>query len=178
MAVIFKKWRTRGGQNRAQDFFEDCRSGARGCFLECCSGAVPKLEGNFPNPVIAANLWLTTGGGYVAQPDYKDRRSVEWNLQVQQQLTPTALLQPWLCWFQEHTRLKYAGFANTANHASPAGTPHLRRFLSHEVSVAPEPPCSHSETPRVSVSQAPRRQMTPKSRAPPAKLSEGRHPTL
>jgi hypothetical protein len=83
---------------------------------------ITSLEGNFPNPVVAATPWLTTGGGYVTQPNYKDQRSVEWNLQVQQQLAPTTLFSLGYAG-SKSTRLNYTGFANTANHASPAGTP-------------------------------------------------------
>ena len=52
---------------------------------------ITNLVGNFPNPVVAPSPWLTIGGGYVSQPNYKDQRAVEWNLQVQQQLAPTTL---------------------------------------------------------------------------------------
>jgi hypothetical protein len=83
---------------------------------------ITNLEDNFPNPVVAATPWLTTGGGYVTEPDYKDQRSVEWNLQVQQQLAPTTLFSLGYAG-SKSTRLNYTGFANTANHASPAGTP-------------------------------------------------------
>ena len=83
---------------------------------------ITSLEGNFPNPVVAATPWLTTGGGYVAQPNYKDQRAVEWNVQVQQQLAPTSLFSLGYAG-SKSTRLNYTGFANTASHASPAGTP-------------------------------------------------------
>lgn len=79
------------------------------------------LEGNFPNPVVAASPWLTIGGGYTSQPNYKDQRAVEWNLQVQQQLAPTTLFSLGYAG-SKSTRLNYTGFANAAQHASPAGT--------------------------------------------------------
>jgi len=84
--------------------------------------AITSLEGNFPNPVIATSPWLTTGGGYVTQPGYKDQRSVEYNLQVQQQLTASMLFSLGYAG-SKSTRLDYTGFANTAQHPSPAGTP-------------------------------------------------------
>jgi hypothetical protein len=83
---------------------------------------ITSLEGNFPNPVVAASPWLTTGGGYVTQPGYKDQRAVEWNLQVQQQLAPTTLLTLGYAG-SKSTRLDYTGYANAAQQASPAGTP-------------------------------------------------------
>jgi Carboxypeptidase regulatory-like domain len=84
--------------------------------------AITSLEGNFPNPVVAASPWLTTGGGYVAQPGYKDQRSVEWNLQVQQQLSPTTLFSLGYAG-SKSTRLNFTGFANAAQQPSPNGTP-------------------------------------------------------
>jgi hypothetical protein len=83
--------------------------------------SITSLEGNFPSPVIAANPWLTTGGGYVSEPNFKDQRSVEWNLQLQQQLATSTLLTLGYAG-SKSTRLDYTGFANTAQHASPAGT--------------------------------------------------------
>ncbi len=84
--------------------------------------AITSLEGNFPNPVVAASPWLTTGGGYVAAPGYKDQRSVEWNLQVQQQLSATTLLSLGYAG-SKSTRLNFTGFANAAQQPSPNGTP-------------------------------------------------------
>ena len=83
---------------------------------------ITSLEGNFPNPVIAPTPWLTTGGGYVSEPGYKDQRSVEFNVQVQQQLGPTTLFSLGYAG-SKSTRLNYTGFANAAQQASPAGTP-------------------------------------------------------
>jgi Carboxypeptidase regulatory-like domain len=83
---------------------------------------ITSLEGNFPNPVIASSPWLTTGGGYVSQPNFKDQRAVEYNLQVQQQLGPTTLFSLGYAG-SKSTRLDYTGYANAAQHASPAGTP-------------------------------------------------------
>ncbi len=82
---------------------------------------ITNLEGSFPDPVVAPSPWLTSGN-YVSQPDYKDQRSVEWNLQVQEQLAPTALFSLGYAG-SKSTRLNYTGFANAANRASnPANT--------------------------------------------------------
>jgi hypothetical protein len=83
---------------------------------------ITRLEGNFPSPVVAASPWLTTGGGYVQQPGYSDQRSVEWNLQVQQQLSGTQLFTLGYAG-SKSTRLNFTGFANAAQHPSPNGTP-------------------------------------------------------
>ncbi|HZY63747.1 MAG TPA: carboxypeptidase regulatory-like domain-containing protein [Edaphobacter sp.] len=81
---------------------------------------ITNLEGNFPNPVVAPSPWLTSGS-YVSQPNYKDQRSVEWNLQVQQQLAPTTLFSLGYAG-SKSTRLNYTGFANAARHASNPAT--------------------------------------------------------
>ncbi len=83
--------------------------------------SITNLVGNFPNPVVAPSPWLTIGGGYVSQPNYKDQRAVEWNLQVQQQLAPTTLFSLGYAG-SKSTRLNYTGFANAAQHASNSAT--------------------------------------------------------
>jgi len=82
---------------------------------------ITNLEGNFPNPVVASSPWLTIGGGYTSQPNYKDQRAVEWNLQVQQQLQPTTIFSLGYAG-SKSTRLNYTGFANAAQHASNSAT--------------------------------------------------------
>jgi hypothetical protein len=83
---------------------------------------ITNLEGNFPNPVIAANPWLTTGGGYVSQPGFKDQRTVEYNLQLQQQIGSTTLFSLGYAG-SKSTRLDFTGYANAAQIPSPNGTP-------------------------------------------------------
>ncbi len=83
---------------------------------------ITSLEGNFPNPVVAPSPWLTTGGGYVSQPGYKDQRAVEWNVQIQQQLASTTLFTLGYAG-SKSTRLNFTGYANSAPRPSPAGTP-------------------------------------------------------
>jgi Carboxypeptidase regulatory-like domain len=82
---------------------------------------VTNLEGNFPNPVVASSPWLTIGGGYTSQPNYKDQRAVEWNLQVQQQLAPTTIFTLGYAG-SKSTRLNYTGFANAAQRATNSTT--------------------------------------------------------
>lgn len=83
---------------------------------------ITSLEGNFPNPVIAATPWLSTGGGYVSAPNFKDQRAVEYNLQVQQQVGANSVFTLGYAG-SKSTRLDFTGFANAASHPSPAGTP-------------------------------------------------------
>jgi hypothetical protein len=84
---------------------------------------ITSLEGNFPNPVVAATPWLTTGGGYVSQPGYSDQRAVEYNLQVQQQIGPSTIFVLGYAG-SKSTRLNFTGYANAAQHASSITTPH------------------------------------------------------
>jgi hypothetical protein len=83
---------------------------------------ITSLEGNFPNPVIAATPWLTTGGGYVSAPNFKDQRAVEYNLQIQQQAGAKGVFSLGYVG-SKSTRLPFTGFANAASQASPTGTP-------------------------------------------------------
>jgi hypothetical protein len=83
---------------------------------------ITNLEGNFPNPVIAATPWLTTGGGYVSDPSFKDQRAVEYNLQVQQQVGTNSVFTLGYAG-SKSTRLDFTGYANAASQPSPAGTP-------------------------------------------------------
>lgn len=83
---------------------------------------ITQLEGNFPNPVIAATPWLSTGGGYVSAPNFSDQRAVEYNLQVQQQAGPKGLFSIGYAG-SKSTRLPFTGYANAASQPSPSSTP-------------------------------------------------------
>jgi hypothetical protein len=72
--------------------------------------SITSLEGN-PNPVVAPSPWTSNGGGYVQAPGYSDQRSVEWNLQVQQQFSNTQLFTLGYAG-SKSTRLNFTGFAN------------------------------------------------------------------
>jgi len=56
---------------------------------------------------------MRIGFPYASQPNYKDQRAVEWNLQVQQQLEPTTVFSLGYAG-SKSTRLNYTGFANAA----------------------------------------------------------------
>ncbi|MBS1823422.1 MAG: carboxypeptidase regulatory-like domain-containing protein [Acidobacteria bacterium] len=81
---------------------------------------ITSLAGNFPNPVIAASPWLTSA--YMTAPDYSDARSHQYNLEVQQQLTPSIIFMVGYAG-SKNDRLSYSGKINAARQASPAGTP-------------------------------------------------------
>ena len=83
---------------------------------------ITALEGAFPNPVVAASPWLTTGGGYVNDPNFKNARSQQWSVEIQRQLTQNMMLD--VAYVGSHdSRLDYTGWANAAPHANPQGTP-------------------------------------------------------
>lgn len=78
------------------------------------------IVGSSPNPPVAATPWLQSY--YVSQPGFKDSRSLQYNLQVQQQLSSTMLFS--LAYAgSRNTRLPYTGYANAAQRPSPRGTP-------------------------------------------------------
>jgi hypothetical protein len=83
---------------------------------------ITSLEGNFPNPVVAANPWSSAGGGYTNDPHYKNPLSHQWNVEIQRELSSSMVLS--VAYVGSHdTRLDYTGKANAASQPSPAGTP-------------------------------------------------------
>jgi hypothetical protein len=83
---------------------------------------ITSLEGNFPNPVVAASPWTSAGGGYTNAPDFKNARSQQWNVEIQRQLTTSMVLSAAYVG-SKTSRLDYTGYANAARQASPQGTP-------------------------------------------------------
>ena len=83
---------------------------------------ITNLEGNFPNPVVAASPWVTAGGGFTNDPKFKDARSQQWNVEIQRQLSHSMMLSVAYVG-SKNTRLDYTGKANAARQASPQGTP-------------------------------------------------------
>ena len=82
---------------------------------------ITSLEGNFPNPVVAANPWTSTGGGYTNDPAFKNARSQQWNVEIQRQVSSSMMLA--VAYVGSHnSRLDYTGYANAAPHANPQGT--------------------------------------------------------
>ena len=83
---------------------------------------ITSLVGNFPNPVVAASPWTSAGGGFTNDPDYKNPRSQQWNVEIQRQFS-TSLMLSVAYVGSKNTRLDYSGKANAARQPSPAGTP-------------------------------------------------------
>lgn len=80
---------------------------------------ITSLAGNFPNPIVASSPWLASA--YVNAPDYNDARSHQYNLQLQQQITPSTLFSVGYAG-SKNTRLNFTGKVNAARQASPNGT--------------------------------------------------------
>ena len=81
---------------------------------------ITSLAGAFPNPVVAASPWLTSG--YDNDPHYKNARSQQWNVELQRQLSASRVIS--IAYVGSHDgRLDYTGNANAAPVASPKGTP-------------------------------------------------------
>ena len=53
---------------------------------------ITNLEGNFPNPVVAASPWTSAGGGFTNDPRYENPLSHQWNLEIQRQLSSSMVL--------------------------------------------------------------------------------------
>jgi hypothetical protein len=83
---------------------------------------ITNLEGNFSNPVLASSPWITAGEGYTNDPNLKEARSQQWNVEIQRQFSESMLLSVAYVG-SKNTRLDYTGKANAARQASPQGTP-------------------------------------------------------
>jgi hypothetical protein len=81
---------------------------------------ITDIVGNFPNPVIAASPWVASG--YTNDPNYKDARSQQWNVEIQRQFSRKMMLSVAYVG-SKNSRLDYTGYANAARQASPQGTP-------------------------------------------------------
>ena len=83
---------------------------------------ITSIEGSFPNPFITPSPWTSAGGGFVNDPNFKDARSHQWDVEIQRQFSNSLMLS--VAYVGSHTgRLDYTGKANAARHASPKGTP-------------------------------------------------------
>ncbi len=82
---------------------------------------ITNLEGSFPSPVPAPTPW--TPSGWADDPNSRDPRSSEWNIEVQRQVTQNLLLSVAYVG-SKSGRLAYTGpNANAATQPSPNGTP-------------------------------------------------------
>ncbi|MDQ2899591.1 MAG: TonB-dependent receptor [Acidobacteriota bacterium] len=82
---------------------------------------ITDLEGSFPSPVVAPNPW-NSAGGFTNDPNYKNPRSQQWNVEIQRQLSASSILAVAYVG-SSNTRLDYTGRANAARQPSPQGTP-------------------------------------------------------
>ena len=82
---------------------------------------ITSLVGAFPNPIVAASPWVNAGGGFTNDPDFKNARSQQWNVEIQKQISPNSVLSAAYVG-SKNTRLDYSGYANAARQASPQGT--------------------------------------------------------
>jgi len=79
------------------------------------------------NPVVSATPWANTGGGYANDPSYSDPRSQQWQVNIERQLTPSAMIS--VAYVGSKTsRLDYTGKANEpvgpfCENASQCATP-------------------------------------------------------
>jgi hypothetical protein len=76
--------------------------------------------GSFPFPTPSVHPWAT--GGFYGDPNFKDARSHQWNLEVQRQIGRDLVVAVAYVG-SKGERLPYSGRGNAAPVASPAGTP-------------------------------------------------------
>ncbi len=81
---------------------------------------VSDIQGHFPTTLPTTNPWGI--GGFSDDPRYKDPYSLQYHVEVQQELTRATLLS--LAYVGSRDgRLPFSGLANAAQHAFPTGTP-------------------------------------------------------
>jgi hypothetical protein len=81
---------------------------------------ITSLAGGSTNPIVASSPWLAAA--YVNAPNYKDARSQQYNLQLQQQLTPSTIFSVGYAG-SKTDRLNFTGRVNAAPVASTDTTP-------------------------------------------------------
>jgi hypothetical protein len=79
------------------------------------------IQGHFPTPLPTTTPW-TPNNTFGDDPRIKDSYSNQWNLEVQQELTPNTMFSVAYVG-SSNGRLPYTGLANAARQASPNGTP-------------------------------------------------------
>jgi len=81
---------------------------------------IGNIVGSFPFPTPTSHPWAT--GGFYDDPNFKDARSHQWNLEIQRQLGRNLLVAVAYVG-SKGERLPYNGRGNAAPVASPNGTP-------------------------------------------------------
>ncbi len=79
---------------------------------------ITDIEGSFPDPSVPVDAWGSLSGRYLNDPNYKNARSHQWNLDIERQFGEGTVLS--VAYVGSHnSRLDYTGYANAANQASP-----------------------------------------------------------
>jgi hypothetical protein len=79
------------------------------------------IQGHFPTPLPTTTPW-TPNNTFGDDPRIKDSYSNQWNLELQQELTPNTMFSVAYVG-SSNGRLPFTGLANAARQASPNGTP-------------------------------------------------------
>jgi hypothetical protein len=83
---------------------------------------ITDIEGSFPDPSVPTDAWGSLSGRYLNDPDYKDARSHQWNVDIERQFGQSTVLS--VAYVGSHnSRLDYTGYGNAATQASPKSVP-------------------------------------------------------
>jgi hypothetical protein len=78
---------------------------------------ITDIEGSFPDPSVPTDAWGSLSGRYLNEPNYKDARSHQWNVDIERQFGASTVLS--VAYVGSHnSRLDYTGYANAANRSS------------------------------------------------------------
>jgi hypothetical protein len=106
-------WTTGIGTRTANDLSGNMYPGAPGNPLTY----ITDIEGSFPDPAVPTDAWGSLSGRYLNDPDYKNSRSQQWNIDLERQIGDSMMISA--AYVGSHnTRLDYTGYANAATRAS------------------------------------------------------------
>ncbi len=79
---------------------------------------ITDIEGGFPDPSVPVDAWASLSGRYLNDPNYKNARSHQWNVDIERQLGSSMVVSA--AYVGSHnSRVDYTGYANAARQASP-----------------------------------------------------------
>jgi hypothetical protein len=106
-------WTTGIGTRTANDLSGNIYPGAAGNPLSY----ITDIEGSFPDPSVPSDAWGSLSGRYLNDPNFKNARSHQWNVDVERQIGNSMMLSA--AYVGSHnSRLDYTGYANAAAQSS------------------------------------------------------------
>ncbi len=78
---------------------------------------ITNIEGGFPDPSVPTDAWGSLSGRYLNDPNYKNARSHQWNVDIERQFGQSMVVSA--AYVGSHnSRIDYTGYANGANQPS------------------------------------------------------------